>query len=658
MRSQQAWLAVLLALPARAGTPSAAAQEESRRIAFSLEIAAAEYGKAVSGAQVDKVEQREALEFLSQAGARFKRLAVSEGLDDFSRGPVEAELAALEAEARAASGDPGAFRGRAARAAADVAEAFGASARLVPPRPPSAAAGAETFRMHCAMCHGAKGDGRGPALPGLNPKPARFTEARDVRRTPPAQYFRVVSVGVDGTAMTAFDDRLSEEERWDVVAHLYSFTLAEPAARGRELLARRRLPPEFRDQAALAQTSQDELHSRLAAAFPEDSPDARADLAAALRLGGPAEAARAADAGLAPVLAAVKAELPRAVALAAAGDAPAAANAAADAYLRFEPAEPAARALDAGGTKALEEAFTALRGAARAGEKDLAPRTADIAARLDALAAPRAARGSWGAFAQSFLIIAREGFEAMLVLAAIAALLARAGRKSLLATFYSGAWAGVAASLATAWALEALFAVTPVQREALEGLVLCAAAATLLTVAYWMVDAAAMGDWNRWLRERLGKATGEEGGAWALASVSFLAVYREGFETVLFYKALWAMDTSQSPALAAGFAAGLAALAVLFVLMRRGTLKLPLRPFFLGTGALLYWLAFTFVGRAPAVLQAAGWLPETPTPWSLTVPWAGVNPSWESAGPQLAVAALGLAGALTLRARSRRGGRS
>lgn len=653
-------LALLLLLPlaASAGTPSPASKDEARRIAFSLEIAAAEYAKAVSGRSIDKVEQQEAVDFLETAGIRFKRLADAEAVDEFVRGPVEAELAALVAIARSAKGDAGAFRGKAARAAAEVAAAFGATTALVPPRRPSALSGAETYRMHCAMCHGAKGDGRGPAYPGLEPKPARFDLHADLRLTPPAAYYRVASVGVEGTGMTAFDDRLSETQRWDAVQHLYAFLLAAPAARGRALLEERRsrLPADLRDDAFLAGASQVDIEKRLAEAFPADKDEQRAELAAALRLDEPSGGGApppSAPSGLGPVVTAIKEELARAGSLAAAGQTSQAADAAADAYLRFEPAEPGARALDAAATAALEEAFAGLRTAARSGAGDVAPRIADISARLDALAAPRAARGAWGAFAQSFLIIAREGFEAMLILGAIGALLGRAGRKALLATFYAGAWAGVAASVATAWALEAIFQVTPVQREALEGLVLVAAAGTLLYVAYWMIDAASMGDWNRWLRERLGKATSSEGGAWTLASVSFLAVYREGFETVLFYNALWAMDSSQAPALVAGFAAGCSALAVLFVLMRRGAVRIPMRPFFLATGALLYCLAFTFVGQAPAVLQAAGWLRETPTPWSWTVPWAGVNPSWESAVPQLVLIVLAAVGAYALRSRSR-----
>lgn len=603
-------LLAFLALPG-AAEPSRAAQEEARRIAFSLEIAAAEYQKAVTAPVLDKVEQQEAVDFLVQARARFKRLAASEGLDDFNAEPVDAQLAALEAEARAGKGDPGAFRGRAARASADVASAFGATAAIVPPGQVSKKAGAEVYRMHCAMCHGAKGDGRGPAYPGLNPKPARFDDAAAMARIPPAELFRVVAVGVDGTSMTAFDDRLTERQRWEAVYHLYSFT--------------------------------GHANAEAAAAVQGTDPG--------MGPGGPSDGP-----GLGPAVAAVKAELARVVSLAASGDAAGATDAAADAYLRFEPVEPAFRALDLDETAALEAAFGDFRNAARSGAPDVAARAADIARRLEALAAPREARGALGTFAQSFLIIAREGFEAMLVLGAIAALLARTGSKKLLSVFYAGAWAGVGASLATAWALEAVFQATAVQQEALEGLVLVVAAGTLVYVAYWMVDAAAMGDWNRWLRERLGKATERGGGTWTLASVSFLAVYREGFETVLFYKALWAMDTSQTPALTAGFAAGGAALGALYLLMSRGALRLPMRPFFLGTGALLYWLAFTFAGRAPTVLQAAGWLGETPTPWSVSLPWAGVNPTWESATPQFLLAFLAVLGLRALRARSRRAG--
>lgn len=605
MISRPLALLALLSLPGSA-EPSRAAQEEARRIAFSLEIAAAEYQKAVTAPVLDKVEQQEAVDFLVQARARFKRLAAAEGLDDFNYEPVDAQLAALEAEARSGKGDPGAFRGRAARAGADVASSFGATAALVPPRHVSKKAGAEVYRMHCAMCHGAKGDGRGPAYPGLNPKPARFDRAADMARIPPAELFRVVAVGIEGTAMTAFDDRLTEQQRWEAVYHLYSFT--------------------GHANAEAAAAVQGEDHGPRG---PSDGPD------------------------LGPAVAAVKAELSRVVSLAASGDASAAALAATDAYLRFEPVEPALRASAPGETAALEAAFGEFRNAARSGAPDVPARAADIARRVEALAAPREARGALGTFAQSFLIIAREGFEAMLVLGAIAALLARTGSRKLLSVFYAGAWAGVGASLATAWALEAVFQATPVQQEALEGLVLVIAAATLVYVAYWMVDAAAMGDWNRWLRERLGKATEQGGRSWTLASVSFLAVYREGFETVLFYKALWAMDTSQTPALSAGFVAGCAALSALYLLMSRGALRLPMRPFFIGTGALLYWLAFTFAGRAPTVLQAAGWLPETPTPWTLAVPWAGVSPTWESAAPQLILALLAVLGLRAMRVRAR-----
>lgn len=646
-------LAILIALavPLKASV-SVHDADEARRIAFSLEIAAGEYEKAVGGPFVIVSEQREAVGFLAQAGARFKKLADAAGLDDFSRGPLEEALARLESDARAGRGDPAEFRSRAARTGWDLAAAFGASARPAPTERPSARAGAEVYRMHCAMCHGAKGDGHGPARPGLDPKPASFTDAAAMRRVPPADLFRIVTVGIEGTGMTGFDDRLSELQRWDAVNHLYSFTLSPDAVlRGLRALDADggRLSAELRSEAGLAEASALELERRLAVVYPGADSEEKTAMAAALRLQEPA--GRAAEerpgAGRTIALNAVSLELTRSIELNAAGDSAGAAAAAMDAYLLFEPVERDAR-LDAPAEAAtLERGFAGFQDALKAGapREDIERRAQDLGAGLKRLAEGRGPSGSWGSFAQSFLIISREGFEAILVLGAIAALLMRAGKGALLGAFYAGAWAAVAASFVTAWLLDALFKVTPIQREALEGLVMLAAAVTLVYVSYWMLATLAMKQWNQWLRGRLGKAL-EEGGSWGLASVSFLAVYREGFETVLFYKALWSFAPGQGPAIAAGFLSGSVLLAALFFALRRTSLRLPMRPFFLATGTLLYAMAIVYIGRAVAELQAAGWMGASPTPWALSWPSLGVRPTWQTSVPQLALLLAGAAAAL------------
>lgn len=642
-----------LAVSLHAAAPKA---EEARRIAFALEIAAAEYEKAVGGTVVIKAEQEEAVGFLSQARKRFRKLADATGLDGFTRGPIEDALAGLEKDARSGRGDPAAFRARAARAGLELAAAFGASARPAPAERPSARAGAEVYRMHCAMCHGARGDGHGPARPGLEPKPASFADAEAMRRAAPADLFRVVTVGVDGTAMTAFDDRLSELQRWDAVQHIFSFTNPpETVARGRALLESARLSDELESEGARAESSALELERRLAAVLPKATAEERASMAAALRLeepSAPRAPGRDAAERRAAALVAVAAELDRSVAMRAAGNAEDAAASALDAYLLFEPLESEARVDRPSEAAALERSFAGLQDALKAGAPldQVERHAADIRLSLQGLAGERGPAGSWGAFAQSFLIIAREGFEAILVLGAIAALLTRAGRGALLGVFYAGAWTGVAASFATAWILGALLDVTPVQREALEGLVMLAAAVTLMYVSYWMLATIGMRQWNRWLRGRLGKAL-EGDNAWALGAVAFLAVYREGFETVLFYQALVSFAPGQGSSIAAGFIAGTLALAVVFAALRMSGLRLPMRPFFLATGTLLYAMAVVYIGRGVAELQAAGWVFATATPWALSVPSLGIRPTWQTSAPQLVLLAAGLAAAWSARGR-------
>src|SRR5256886_10576017 len=100
-----------------------------------------------------------------------------------------------------------------------------------------------------------------------------------------------------------------------------------------------------------------------------------------------------------------------------------------------------------------------------------------------------------------------------------------------------GAWAAVGASVITAVVIELLFQITPGEREALEGFTMLLATAVLFYVSYWLVSKIEAAKWSAFVKSRMEEAL-SAGSGWALASVAFLAVYREGFETILFYKAL------------------------------------------------------------------------------------------------------------------------
>lgn len=133
----------------------------------------------------------------------------------------------------------------------------------------------------------------------------------------------------------------------------------------------------------------------------------------------------------------------------------------------------------------------------------------------------------------------------------------------------------------------------------------------------------------------------------ALAAVAFLAVYREGFETVLFYAALFATGKGPGSAAAvtAGILMGFGVLCVVYYAIQRWGMRLPLKPFFGVTGALLYLMAFSFAGQGIAELQAAGMVPATYLRWAPSVPALGIFPTTETVAVQ-AVLALAVVGAL------------
>src|SRR5439155_817016 len=130
----------------------------------------------------------------------------------------------------------------------------------------------------------------------------------------------------------------------------------------------------------------------------------------------------------------------------------------------------------------------------------------------------------------------------------------------------------------------------------------------LFYVSYWLVSKIEAAKWNAFVKSRMEGAL-STGSGWALASVAFLAVYREGFETILFYKALLTSAGSGgggATAVVGGLLLGAAAHVLIYVGVNRFGLKVPLRPFFAITSAMLYYMAFVFPGKGIADLQEAG----------------------------------------------------
>ncbi|HEY8469377.1 MAG TPA: FTR1 family protein [Longimicrobiales bacterium] len=236
------------------------------------------------------------------------------------------------------------------------------------------------------------------------------------------------------------------------------------------------------------------------------------------------------------------------------------------------------------------------------------------AALLEADAHLEAGGTFWFGAINSLVIILREGLEAVLLIAALLAYLSAAGAgRAARNQIYVGAGVGVAASVLTWLLARTLIPIGGASRELIEGITGLAAVAVLLYVSHWLFQKTYIHDWKDFLRDRAGRAV-STGSALAMAGLAFAAVYREGFETVLFYQALL-FETGPS-ALLAGFVPGAVLVAAVGVAIIRLGLKLPLRRVFGVTNAVLLLLAFSFIGKSIYNLQEAGLFSPHPLPWA------------------------------------------
>jgi high-affinity iron transporter len=503
----------------------------------------------------------------------------------------------------------------------------------------------------------------------MNPAPPPIGTLDHMRGVTPALTYRVVSVGIAGTPMVGYAGTLTPEQRWNVVAYVTSLrsTHAQqlegeglfaqncaschgPTGAGDGVLAKSltRLPPEIGALAWQIERSDERLGEVVRAGIPGTampptstlSPDQVQSIVAYMRtLPLRVDPTLASDSVRAQdVTRNIVALLEQSLSAAKSGRPDDAADRAMDAYMAFEPIESPARAKNPGLVASMERIFTDFKGAVRASDVRAAERLRDaIEAGLPEVVALTAPAGSgWEAFWQSFLIILREGLEAILVVGAVVAFLIKTGNRDRLRNIWWGvAWA-LLASAATAVVLKTILAAMPASREIIEGLTMLVAVAVLFSVSYWLISKVEAAKWQQFIRDKVNNAL-EHGGGGALTFVAFLAVYREGAETALFYQALFNEGPGIALPLSMGILAGGTVLAVIFTLFYKFGVRIPLRPFFSVTSVLLYFMAFVFMGKGVRELQEGNALPITAIPGFPHSEFLGLYPSWQGVLAQLAL---------------------
>ena len=224
--------------------------------------------------------------------------------------------------------------------------------------------------------------------------------------------------------------------------------------------------------------------------------------------------------------------------------------------------------------------------------------------------------GGWAMFLQAFVILLREGIEAMLVLLGIIAYLGRAGHEKELSVLDANA--------------------TGASREAIEGFTALFAVCVLLGTSAWMGGKSNANAWKKYIESKV-KLSLSTGKARALGFAAFLAVYREGAEVILFYQALFNNAAGDIDMIWAGFVAACAVLAIMFFLMQRGALRIPIGPFFKVTSIFMFVLAVTFLGGGVKALQEAdvvstSVIEAVPIP---SIDVLGLYPTYETIIPQI-----------------------
>jgi high-affinity iron transporter len=247
----------------------------------------------------------------------------------------------------------------------------------------------------------------------------------------------------------------------------------------------------------------------------------------------------------------------------------------------------------------------------------------------------------WGVFLGALLIITREGFEAIIIVGAIIAYLIKSGNAEKTRAVYHGAFIALIASVLLAFALNNIASLGGANQEIIEGVTMLIAVAVLFYVSNWMVSKAGAEAWSGYIKSKVEKSLGG-GSLFSLAFAAFLAVFREGAETILFYQALMGTTKTYTNMIWAGLGVGCVLLVVIYAAIRFLSIKIPLKPFFIGTSALLAVMSLSFLGSGIKELQEGNVISVTPVGGFDSIDLLGIYPTMETLLPQAVLLAVTL----------------
>ncbi len=554
---------------------------KAKKIIMMLDIMAKEYDLGIkNGKIINAIEYEESQVFLEQSLERFQSI-ISHMPDLKNAEQLKKRLKNLRVHLKDKI-DPREVKISVSTIQSQILKELGIELRKTPSRAINIQNGRNIFKSNCAQCHGLTGSGDGPLASKLDPAPAVLSDPELTGNDHSTAYenFQVISVGIANTSMVAWSEFLPEEDLWDVTYFIRTFS-----------------------------NENVELPIVVTTANPSQTSDS-----------------------IQQVVAGVIRALDKSIKIFKAGDLEQAAELAFDAYLNYEGIETGLVTKNKDLGLRLESSFGRLRAEIKRGANVNHVEKINQNIQNDLKQAQTILQqkvGFTGLFIQSFSIIVREGFEAILIVAALIAFLIKSKNKDKVKTIYQGVIIGIGASFLTAYILHEVLDISMARQELLECWFMLVSVAVLFWVSYWLLTKIETQKWQSYITTKMTQAI-TTGNIFALGMVAFFAVYREGFETVLFYKALYLYAGNVNSGIIPGFVAGCIFLVFIFYLINKVGIQIPIKWFFGVTSLLLYFMAFTFMGKGLHELQMGEALSLTPAYFSPEISWLGMYPTWET----------------------------
>jgi high-affinity iron transporter len=607
----------------------ASAQENGAATAWRLlDYVSVDYAGAVSnGKVISASEFAEMQEFGASIDERLKALPAK---------PEKAKLLAASANLRSAIAQK-----QSPDAVANIARGLGKAlldaypVPLGPRKAPDLKLGAKLYAETCAACHGMTGHADTAMAKQLDPHPVAFADHERAAERSPFALYQVIDQGLEGTAMASFSN-LPTEEKWALAFYVGHFAYPEALqAQGKQIW-------ESDAQLRSRISNLDVLSGLSEKALGQQIGQKKAAAVLAYLHTHP----EAVTSSGASALTIARQKLQQSLAAYEAGDRDQAKDLALAAYLDgFEPVEGVLSARDGSIVSRVETAMGELRSAIASGKP-----AADVRARINALnalfdeseaaLAPDQATTA-STFLGAFTILFREGLEALLIVVGMLAFLRKGDRPEMIRPVHAGWISALIAGGLTWLAATTLISISGASRELTEGFGSILAAVVLLFVGIWMHGKAQADEWPRYIKEKVGQALSKKS-AWFLFFLAFIAVYREVFETILFYAAMAAEEHLE--ALVAGALTGALALGVIAVLMLKFSQRLPIGKFFAYSSALVAVLAVVLAGKGIAALQESGMVAVSTAHWVPRIPVLGIFPTVQGITVQAVTLAILLIG--------------